>query len=836
MPLPTAAPKGQIAINPVSPVDANAQDIDLDWIVLKCQSLVPPVWPLKDYVAVNPFVGLTHRTFLAAGARLRGFRDVRMLPSLDQLQEMHERGAFDEEDLIASVELCRDMYSDWCGHLSVDQLAGALLDRQMNESETYRGPRTAAALLAELTGEDWGRSVTNLLSTFCGSHFDEGQAAWPSPWKHLPLFEAWRESSQVDQRLDRMGVAAFGEFVAQLPEQPLDALRTLLIQSGVPAEYWQTVIEVEMASIAGWASYLRYRTRNLSEARQISNDLTGLAVIRLAYDVALLLADVHPELRDSFRTQFVSPANGLKQKPTQGEVIRHALLVAAELGYQRQLFDTLRPAAAPRAAGRKSAQLAFCIDVRSETLRRHLEAVGDNVETYGVAGFFGVAFELVDLSGDQRTAQCPALLSPTLVVQETMGDCTPQEASQVLERRRLVRGWRAAWKSFQTSASSCFAAVDSFGLGHAIKLLTDSLQITRPASQTRHDGIPRSQRAHVGFDLSSDGEGVLSLDQQEELARRLLTNLGLTSDFARLVVLCGHGCETTNNPYRAGLNCGACGGHSGETNARLACAILNRQPVRERLAACGLVIPHDVWFVAAIHNTTTDDVSLLDRHAIPVTHATDVSALVAALAEAGRLTRLERAPRLGANSEDDIFRRARDWSEVRPEWGLSGNAAFVIGRHDLTRGRSLGGRSFLHTYDATKDPDHKILEMIMTAPMVVGNWINLQYYASAVDNVAYGSGNKVLHGVVGLLGILEGNGGDLRTGLPWQSIHDGARMQHDPLRMTVVIEASRAAIDGILDKHANLRDLVENGWMYLAACETGQFYRRRIDGTWAVAA
>ena len=104
----------------------------------------------------------------------------------------------------------------------------------------------------------------------------------------------------------------------------------------------------------------------------------------------------------------------------------------------------------------------------------------------------------------------------------------------------------------------------------------------------------------------------------------------------------------------------------------------------------------------------------------------------------------------------------------------------------------------------------------MTAPMIVTHWINLQYFASVTDNLKYGSGNKVLHNVVGgHLGVFEGNGGDLRIGLPLQSVHDGSRWVHEPLRLSVFIQAPQAAIDDIIGRHASVRQLVENGWIHL---------------------
>ena len=160
--------------------------------------------------------------------------------------------------------------------------------------------------------------------------------------------------------------------------------------------------------------------------------------------------------------------------------------------------------------------------------------------------------------------------------------------------------------------------------------------------------------------------------------------------------------------------------------------------------------------------------------------------------------------------------RANDWSQVRPEGGLAGNAAFVVAPRRRTRHMGLGGRSFLHDYDWTLDSDLSVLTLIMTAPMVVTNWINLQYYASTVDNVRYGCGNKVLHNVVGAnIGVFEGNGGDLRIGLAMQSLHDGHTLRHPPLRLSVFIEAPRAGIDSIISEYRVVHDLVANGWIHL---------------------
>jgi hypothetical protein len=179
-------------------------------------------------------------------------------------------------------------------------------------------------------------------------------------------------------------------------------------------------------------------------------------------------------------------------------------------------------------------------------------------------------------------------------------------------------------------------------------------------------------------------------------------------------------------------------------------------------------------------------------------------------------------------------RRSRDWSQVRPEWGLVNNAAFLIAPRSRSRGVNLGGRVFLHEYRCDMDLDGTVLEAIMTAPMLVTNWINMQYYASTVDNHLYGSGNKVLHNVVGgHIGVFEGNGGDLRIGLPLQSLHDGNSLRHTPLRLSVFIEAPQNTMSTILSKQAVVRNLVENRWLHLfqISPESGTISRYQ-QGAW----
>jgi uncharacterized protein YbcC (UPF0753/DUF2309 family) len=245
-----------------------------------------------------------------------------------------------------------------------------------------------------------------------------------------------------------------------------------------------------------------------------------------------------------------------------------------------------------------------------------------------------------------------------------------------------------------------------------------------------------------------------------------------------------------------------------------------------------------VRFLACLHDTTSDDITVYNESQIPADRLAELEDIKKSLALASASSRIERAlrmPKASANQLHEAMRgRANDWSQIRPEWGLAGCSAFVVAPREHSKQVDLGGKSFLHNYDWKKDTEFGILEVIMTAPMVVTSWINLQYYASTVDNKNFGSGNKTLHNVTAGIGVIEGYSGDLRVGLPMQSVHDGERFQHDPLRLNVVIEAPTEAINQVIAKHPMVRNLFDNQWIYLMAMnDEGQIAQRYTGNqTW----
>jgi uncharacterized protein YbcC (UPF0753/DUF2309 family)/NADH:ubiquinone oxidoreductase subunit 5 (subunit L)/multisubunit Na+/H+ antiporter MnhA subunit len=804
---------------PTSAAPASPEAIDA--AVARLTHEVAPVWPLESFVAVNPFHALADRPFAEAAQVVARTTGARMTMPRSFYLDALAAGRFTEKHLTEAA--------------SCMNLPNVLNRVRQAPAETPSLVPSVTDVVTQLTGRDWTRTMVERIGAWAATYFDEGQASWPSPWKNEAPWAAFRAEAALDRTPELLGATGFRRFIAQLPTDATTAIRQALTRLSVPEAALDLYVGRLLASIGGWAAFARQKVWERELRGGESAVLVEVLAVRLAWEVALL---------ESFAARGAEEAwanarADLRPAASNDEdlALDLALQRAYEAAWQERLVKDLATDAPAREPTRPSAQAAFCIDVRSEVYRRALEAADPDCETIGFAGFFGFPVEYVPLGHGHGDAQCPVLLTPKAVVRESVVGAAKEAASEVATARILDRRARNAWKSFKSSAIACFGFVGPVGLAYLPKLVTDTLGLTRTVPHPSHDGI--AANVALGPDLTPhvhEGRRVgLMLDERIAMAEGLLRGMSLTSGFARLVLLTGHGSTTVNNPHAAGLDCGACGGHTGEANARIAAMVVNEPAVRAALAERGIAIPDDTVFLAGLHDTTTDEVTIFDRHAIPASHAADLERLTARLAAASTLARRERAPLLGEdpknpNVDRRILQRSRDWAQVRPEWGLAGCAAFVVAPRSRTAGKDLGGRAFLHSYDWRKDEGFGVLELVMTAPMVVGSWINLQYYASTVDNRVWGCGNKVLHNVVGTVGVLEGNGGDLRVGLPMQSIHDGKRFVHEPMRLNVLIEAPIEALNGILEKHPSVKALVDNGWLHLYALDDEGVVSHRYAG------
>ncbi len=806
---------------------------------------VAPLWQLESFVAVNPYVGLTDMTFSDAARRLDLVAGARSaLPDWFYLDAL-DAGRISVDDLSAAATRTGDGDGAELDELMSGARSAPRPPRRHGEEAIRPAVRTFAEVAAEVTGMEWSTFMIERVAAWAAAHFDSGQAMWRSADRSDGAFAGWRREASVDRTPDVMGLRGFRAHVRALPEDPVEASVAALAALGVTGESIELYLHALLLRLSGWAGFAARMVFEAELAGRSDDTAVELLAVLVCWDAALLAALDDPRVPEAWRAACAVSAAAARTERTPA--LRRSLVLqeAFDLAEQRRLIDVVsapvdrRDGVADADGGRSDrarAQVVFCIDVRSEVMRRQLESVAPDVATIGFAGFFGIAIEYVPLAHAHGLAQCPVLLRPGHRVLESIPD--PRLRTEAIEGRGRAHAVRRSWKSFKMGAISCFSFVGPVGLVYLPKLFSDGFGRTRPVRRAETEGISPAEVSQLVPDLAprdeADGSGIAPGDRVD-LAEGALRAMSLTAEFAPLVVIAGHGASTVNNPYDNGLDCGACGGHTGEANARVAVAILNDPLVREGLVARGISVPEDTWFVAAQHDTTTDEVRWFDLSGVPATHRDALAALQQDLLDAGRATRRERARRMGLDPDSigldaEVVDRSTDWAQVRPEWGLAGCAAFVIAPRHRTLGADLGGRAFLHSYDWHADDGFGVLELLMTAPMVVASWISLQYYGSTVENELFGSGNKTLHNVVGRIGVLEGSAGDLRSGLPWQSVHDGTRYQHEPVRLNVMIEAPLDAMNKILADHPDVAALVDHGWIHLLAIDDAGQVAHRYAG------
>jgi uncharacterized protein YbcC (UPF0753/DUF2309 family) len=320
-----------------------------------------------------------------------------------------------------------------------------------------------------------------------------------------------------------------------------------------------------------------------------------------------------------------------------------------------------------------------------------------------------------------------------------------------------------------------------------------------------------------------DGQLGYSVPEMTDIGERLLRDIGLTTGFARLVLLLGHGSDSLNNPHNSAYNCGACGGAAGGPNGRAIAEILNDPRVRERLADRGLVIPGDTAFVGGYHNTCNETVTFFDVDRIPESHRAEFEAARGAIEATCDRNAHERCRRFMsapltlsfAAARQHVEERSEDLAQTRPELGHATNAITIVGRREFTRGLFLDRRAFLTSYDPTQDDaESSILTRILQAVFPVCAGINLEYYFSHVDNPGFGAGTKLPHNLSSLLGVMDGAASDLRTGLPWQMVEI-----HEPVRSLFIIETTPEAMLKIIERDAMIGRIGRNGWVQLTVLD-----------------
>ncbi|WP_026776997.1 DUF2309 domain-containing protein [Polaribacter sp. Hel_I_88] len=734
--------------------------------------VIGKTWPLYTFVASNPLSGYENSTFLEA---------------VNSAEENFGANAF------PSAKLYKQAWQK--GDINKDVLTSLLKESNLTESPEFYLNLLTSANKKEIINEN--HSLDIVMAKWLSSFMDEGLAEWEMPYKSEGFYTAWRLLVVYDA--ETTGRTSLKE----IPKTSLETLEQIL--KGYSESDCVKIFTHHLAALPGWTGYINHRTQSNSDwHQQYPIDAIDYLAVRL-WSAQKLKSSLLPK-------------EASENKNTLVKKVQYIFLKAWEQSWQNQLVKTLEHESIKTPSVEKNipdAQLVFCIDTRSELIRRHVESKG-NYETFGYAGFFGIAMDYKSLDDGITRKSCPPIVGSAYVVSEAPQINKDVQFDAYNKKNDVASFKKYILRRMKNMIPSAFGYVEGSGLFYGISLIGRTL-LPRKMYQMEDKKASKIEgicQPDMNKAIIENNDNTITLDQKVGIVKSAFDLMGW-KQFAPLVVFAGHGSHSANNPFSSSLDCGACAASPGRHNARMLAKLANLPEVRKSLAENHQIhIPQNTLFLGAEHNTTTDDIILFDAEA-PDYHKQLIKDLKLGLLKAQKTATEDRLGNKG-NSVSSAEKKANNWGETRPEWGLAKNAGFIVGPRELTKHTNLDSRCFLHSYEWELDTEGKALEGIMQGPMTVTQWINNHYYFSTVDNNLYGGGTKITHNITGKFGVVQGNGGDLKMGLPLQSLFGSdENMYHQPLRLSVVIKAPIARVSEIIARNAGTKTLLDNEWIYL---------------------
>ncbi|WP_404331961.1 DUF2309 domain-containing protein [Mesobacillus maritimus] len=840
---------------------------EISVLVESASQVIAPLWPISSFAARNPWLGLEKLSFDQVAGGLKHNHDVDIYPSASMILSAKKKGEIDEANVgvelqrwldSQSLSIPRDVAERFCqAALKLEALPSELLSSREVEKLVgevgglnTEGVETCSMqpISSQIENQDREKLVHLLdhhMIKWCKLYLDNSQAGWTMPNREEGFYRAWQRLVRYDPALTKVQRDSLKDW----PQEPQKALERALVRLEISESDIQSYLEGHLLSLPGWAGMMLYRSRQNSHEHAL---LTEYLAVRLSLEWALVkpylpLTNQPAEKKVSMTSLLAawiqwgeltleewSQLSATEQNEYllfaykfDKKLCRKLWLEAWEQTYTERLSQKLLSKQQEINYKKSSlAQFAFCIDVRSEPFRRQLEKQGP-IETIGIAGFFGLPIATSELASNHSHASLPVILKPQHKIKESADD---KELQSYQQRKQAVNSLSYTFKTMKQNVLPSLLLPELSGPWLSLQMVARSFvpkSANRLIRNVRETWLRKpNTKLTLNHTNRTKAEVPVGFSEKEKVnyARQALKMMGLTENIAPLVVICGHGSSSINNPYASALDCGACGGAAGGFNARVLAALCNLPEVRKELAAEGIDIPKDTVFAAAEHNTTVDELGWLyvPELSEAAQEAFDyIEAIMPKVSQKANEERLAQLPNFQSqlkNPQAEAHRFAEDWSEVRPEWGLARNAAFIIGPRELTQDCDLEGRAFLHNYDWKQDKSGELLANIIAGPGTVTQWINLQYYASTVAPHYYGSGNKATQTVTSGLGVMQGNASDLLTGLPWQSVmQSDHEAYHSPLRLLIVIQAPSKYIERLLKNDSAFREKVQNGWVRLAS-------------------
>lgn len=739
----------------------------------EASKVIGKTWPLYTFVASNPLSGYVNSSF-------------------------HEAVSLAEKHFNANAYPAAKLYRQAWDHGDIDKnILITLLNKSgFTETPEYYLKQIEAQKPIEVLNIN--HDVDRIMAKWLSAFMDEGLAEWDMPFKTEGFYTAWRYLAIYDSELGTT-------YLKDIPKTSEKALEQIL--KGYSESDYTKIFTYHLAALPGWTGYINHRESSNSDwKKDYPVSLMDYLAARL-FTAQKLNSPILPLANEDLSTSIVPK-------------LKYLLLKAWEQTWQNALINILENESIATTSSIKphvpDAQMVFCIDTRSELIRRHIESKG-YYETFGYAGFFGIAMDYESLNDGITRKSCPPIVSSAYKVTEIAQFDQEKKLLDYTNKNAVNQFTNYFLKRMKNMLPSTFGYVEGSGFYYGLSLIARTLM---PGKLYKKKLKKQAQMEHICQpDIKKTIHDdiiplVISLDEKVGIVKSGFDLMGW-KQFAPLVLFVGHGSHSVNNPFSSSLDCGACAASPGRHNARMLAKLANLPEVRQALKdKHQVVIPNTTVFIGAEHNTTTDEIVLFDAQ-VPESHKQLVLNLKSNLSKTQETATQDRLGKK-SNSVTKAQQKANNWGEIRPEWGLAKNAGFIVGPRDLTKNTNLDSSCFLHSYDWELDTQGKALEAIMQGPMVVTQWINNHYYFSTVDNNTYGGGSKITHNITGKFGVVQGNGGDLKMGLPLQSLFQSDdAMYHKPLRLSVMIQAPISRVSEILARNSNLQTLLDNEWIYL---------------------
>ena len=378
---------------------------------------LPAQGPLKDFIHHNTLHAVQNHPFhegVAIAAKIFGARSYL---SLNYYQNLYQEGRIKQNALTWAIE------HSGCDHQIQEKLKISLFDDDPTGhyppvSLANQGIRTS--WLTELEF-DLNSQVHPVLFRLLSNFLDQGISRWSLP-KEGECF--WACITRLAQN-SLIPLYPLNEpFVHNLLNQSPDEVIKICLDKIVGDEkiYEQYLLEMLLGH-PGWSgmvSVIEQNPKSLLAYREIS--LKELIAIELCLELAFLLkkkghqfsaiTDIsHPENTPYLKEGATSPKIPLRLKVWHEAMewsLHSELLIAL-----KQSKPNTKKSIIPEA------QALFCIDDRECSIRRNLEEVNPNIETFGAAGFFGIDFFYQGLDDAYPVAQCPNIITPKHLITES---------------------------------------------------------------------------------------------------------------------------------------------------------------------------------------------------------------------------------------------------------------------------------------------------------------------------------------------------------------------------------------------------------------------------------